>query len=199
VRIEKTPRNLLDLSTAGGHAIPERFLAVLAAFLQKTPLTDVATMTRGSPEFRFSDGVLALAATRAGRTLALRALQPLEGEALETALGRALRELLTAPSPRILAGPDQAPVAAALALLGERALQTAQQRFWAGTVSSNERAIRANPAQDALAQVVSARAAMQLIERVSLSEGERAGMLAILRPLAAMTLSEPAASLLPSA
>jgi hypothetical protein len=189
VHVEKTPRALLDLPAAGGHAPAARFFEVIASFLKKTPITDLASCTRSTPEFRFTQEVLSIAGTRAGRTLLLRVLQRLPEETVDCAIGRALRE--------VLAGGPSPPLSATLMLLAERALLLAQC-----ALGSTERALRASPTPDgALAQVVSARAAMQLIavDGAGLSGEERAGMLAILRPLASLVLAEPAASLLANA
>lgn len=186
VHIDKTPRMLLDLPQAGGHAPPDGFNAALALFLRGTPLTDFATCIRPAPEFAFSPESLALTRARAGRTIVLRALAALAEEATDAALGRAIRALLV-PASR----PE---LTAALSLLGERLLLAAQR-----ALGSTERAIRAHASPDAaMAQAIGARAGMQIIglHGESLRQDERTGMLAILRPLASIPLAEPAQGIL---
>jgi hypothetical protein len=53
----------------------ESFHAVLSAFLGCTPLTDLATIARAAPPFRWSAGSLAVVATVGGTNLALRAFE----------------------------------------------------------------------------------------------------------------------------
>jgi len=176
----------LDLPASGGGAPPVRFTEVLAAFLRKTPLTDLATAARTAPEFRFSPETLSLVLGRAGRTLALRAMQPLSDDALDPALGRAVREVLTPHA-------ASAEVAAVLALLAERMLSTAQR-----TLGSSDRALRAHPGADgALAQIVGARAVIQLVgsQKAQLPPHEWTAILAVLQPLAQMPLAEAVAAL----
>lgn len=114
VRVTQSSRRLLELAPL---AI-DRELAVdvLARFLARTPLTDLATCTRLEPAFTWTSATLALVATRAGRTLAMRALTRLPGAGVDAALGRATRDAL-------VRNPHAA--SPALELLAERALAEA--------------------------------------------------------------------------
>lgn len=186
VHIDKTPRTLLDLPQAGGHAQPEGFNGTIAMFLQRTPLTDFTTCVRSAPDFKFTPETLSLAGARAGRTLVLRALSTLADEAADAALGRATRAMLVPPPKPELSG--------ALALLGERMLLAAQR-----VLGSAERVIRAHTSSEAaMAQAIGARAAVQIVsmEGQGLRADERAGLLAILRPLSQIPLTEPANAIL---
>jgi hypothetical protein len=90
----------------------------VCALLAKTPLTDLATAGRASPRFVWTAEALALVGTRAGRTLALRALGPSPHDTVDEAIGRATRALLTQRAWR--------PATIALDLLGERAIAAAE-------------------------------------------------------------------------
>jgi hypothetical protein len=186
VHIDKTPRTLLDLPGAGGHAPAEGFNGAIGLFLQRTPLTDFTTCIRAGPDFKFTAEALSLVGARAGRTLVLRTLSSLAEEATDVALGRAIRAMLVPPPKPELSG--------ALALVGERMLLAAQR-----ALSGTERAIRAHTSPEAaMAQSIGARAAAQIIamEGEGLRAEERTGILAILRPLAQIPLTEPANAIL---
>jgi hypothetical protein len=115
VTVVATPHALLDLAPL---AIDRgRLTDTVARLLSRTPLTEIATCTRTDPQFAWSDPALALLSTRAGRTLALRALGELPPSDVDGALGRATRDLMAAR--RAAAGP-------AIALLADRALADAQ-------------------------------------------------------------------------
>ena len=118
VNVATTPRPLMDLAANGGGASPERFELSIRAVLGRTPLTDLATCTRAAPRFTWTADTLALVATRAGKTLASRALGAQNVDGVDEALGRATRALLV----------NQAwkSAAVALDLLGERALSLAE-------------------------------------------------------------------------
>lgn len=120
VHIDKTPRPLLELPGAGGHIDVGHFGEGVSAWLRKTPLTDLATCTRGAPAFQWSPETVQLASTRAGRTLALRALDGAITLDVETALGRATQALLDARATQ--------PLAVIAALLGEHTLARAVER-----------------------------------------------------------------------
>lgn len=120
VHVDKNPRPLLELPGAGGHVDPSLFASGVSTWLRKTPLTDFATCERSSPPFAWSQETLVLVSTRAGRTLALRALDALARLDVETALGRATKPLLAARATQALA--------IVTTLLGERALALAVQR-----------------------------------------------------------------------
>jgi hypothetical protein len=53
---------------------PTEFLIALASWLACSPLTDIATLGRRAPAFRWSEGTLALVDSVLGRRLAIRAL-----------------------------------------------------------------------------------------------------------------------------
>jgi hypothetical protein len=75
-----------------------RLVEALDLLLKCTPLTDIATCAREEPRFEWHAANLGLVATRSGRTLALRALALLPPEAVDVALGRAMRDLLRGSS-----------------------------------------------------------------------------------------------------
>jgi len=114
VRVTRSSRRLLELAPL---AI-DRELAVdvLGRFLARTPLTDLATCTRTEPAFTWASATLALVATRAGRTIGMRALARLPDGEVDAALGRATRDALV--KNRHAASP-------ALELLAERAIAEA--------------------------------------------------------------------------
>jgi hypothetical protein len=150
VHVDKIPRPLVDLPRAGGHIETNDFEGGLAAWLRKTPLTDIATCARPAPSFAWSPETLALVSSRAGRTLALRSLDDLVALDVETALGRATQPLLAARA--------SAPLAIVAALLGERALAVAVDRAERGTPETEP------PAAEALvARAVGAYGAAQLL------------------------------------
>jgi hypothetical protein len=115
VQVVTTPRPLLELEPLAVDR--EKLAATMSLLLGRTPLTDLATCARMAPPFAWSEGTLGLVATRAGRTLALRALAHAPASPVDVALGRATRELLT--QKRAHSGP-------AIALLAERTLALAQ-------------------------------------------------------------------------
>jgi hypothetical protein len=126
VNVIATPRPLLEL---GPLAVDRARLGdAVARLLARTPLTDLATCTRASPAFAWSDATLALVATPAGRTLALRALARLPATEVDAALGRATRDL-------VVAGREQA-AEPGMALLAERVLAEAQGHVPVGTPQS---------------------------------------------------------------
>lgn len=115
VQVLTTPRPLLELEPLAVDR--EKLAAAVTLLLERTPLTDLATCSRTAPAFAWSESTLGLVATRAGRTLALRALARVAPTWVDVALGRATRELLTH---------RRATAAPAIALLGERTLALAQ-------------------------------------------------------------------------
>jgi hypothetical protein len=115
VNVVTTPRPLLELEPLAVDR--EKLGAAVTLLLARTPLTDLATCARTAPTFAWSESALALVATRAGRTLALRALAQAPASPVDVSLGRATRELLTN---------RRAQAAPAIALLAERTLALAQ-------------------------------------------------------------------------
>lgn len=189
VRLETTPRPLLDLPTAGGPAPPERFVGALEVFLHRTPLTDLATCCRKAPVLRFSDETLGLIASRAGRTMVLRALAGQPDEAVDLALARATQPLI---------GPQPTPhLVAALSLLAERSLASAQS-----VLGSNDAAMRPHREPQALfAQGIGAYAARAFVglHGDTFTPAERTALLALLRPASEMPSVAPVARLLDAA
>lgn len=119
VEVVRTPRPLLDLAPIAVDRA--RLTETVAALLQRTPLTDLATCTRAAPAFTWHGAVLDLVATASGRPLALRALARLAPAETDAALGRATRALL-ATGYRDLVVP-------ALSLLADRALAEAERHL----------------------------------------------------------------------
>jgi hypothetical protein len=117
VNVAKTPRPLMDLPMSGGSVDYEAFAATVSRFLTRTPLTDLATCDRAAPRFQWTHEALQLVTSRAGRTLALRAMQRGSADAFDAALGRATKALLVAR--------EWKAAAIALDVLGERALAAA--------------------------------------------------------------------------
>ncbi|MFO0741813.1 MAG: hypothetical protein U0270_38310 [Labilithrix sp.] len=117
----KTPRPLMDLPTSGAAVDLNRFASVIEAFLQKTPLTDLATIDRATPAFIWSHQNLSLTATHAGRTIVTRALALLPQGAVNTALGRATKRLFLGRATKALF--------VAVDLLRDRALAAATQQL----------------------------------------------------------------------
>jgi hypothetical protein len=91
VRVRETNLSLADLARSRGEARMARFSAVVSRWLEMVPLTDLATVTRSSPEFEWSGPVLGLFSTPHARALALRALDRGPREAVDRALGRATK------------------------------------------------------------------------------------------------------------
>ena len=120
----RTPRRLMDLPSSGSAVDVQRFTMVTAAFLEKTPLTDLATVTRSAPAFVWTRENLSLAATQGGRTMVSRALGLLSQRAVDTALGRATKQLFAAKAVRALF--------VAVDLLRDRALMAASARLGQG-------------------------------------------------------------------
>jgi hypothetical protein len=114
VNVAKTPRALVELPTNGSTVEARLLDGALTKLLTKTPLTDLATLTRGDPPFEWRAETLAFVASRGGLTLALRALAYEPHAAVDAALGRATRALFAR-------GAWQA-AKHALGLLSERAL-----------------------------------------------------------------------------
>jgi hypothetical protein len=125
----RTPRPLMDLPTSGSAVDAQRFASVTQLFLTKTPLTDLATVTRSSPSFAWSHQNLSFASTRAGRTMVNRALSHLLQRDVDDALGRATKQLFAAKAVRALF--------VAVDVLRDRALIAATARLSASHGRSN--------------------------------------------------------------
>lgn len=95
-RVQQLRTQLALMDLPGNKAIYNvtRFGRAVTSFLRRTPLTDLATMTRATPAFVWTDATVSLVATNGGRTMALRALAQLPARAVDHTLGRATRLLL---------------------------------------------------------------------------------------------------------
>lgn len=182
VKIVRRPHALMDLAPL---AIDRgRLNEVVAKLLSCTPLTEIATCTRAAPPFAWREATLGLVATRAGQTLALRALARLPTADVDAALGRATREAL-AQKP--------AGAHAAVALLADRAIAQAQEHgVTVGRVSRVGRGpAGAEDAQSfatdaAFARGLGAAAALRdlALPGAPWPETERRGLIAALKPAA---------------
>lgn len=173
----RTPRALIDLPTSGGTIDPDRYARALLAFLERTPLTDLATCGRTLPAFAWSADTLSFVATRAGRTLALRAMAMSGAGDVDEALGRATRQLFTARSWKY--------ATIALDLLGERALADAGTKV-SKTNGALEAASGAGADDAGFARGIGAVAAQRWIATHGgcFGEAERGRLLEILEPAA---------------
>ncbi len=156
VNISSRPLPILDLAPLAFER--ERLVEAVAKLLERTPLTDIATCNRLLPAFAWTPGVLSLVATRAGRTLALRALARLPALDVDASLGRASRELLrTVAASKPAGGVAEATLVASV--LAERALAVMQSGELGSPTTWPEdatfaRAIGAAAAQSALADAL---------------------------------------------
>jgi hypothetical protein len=180
VNVVTTPRALLELAPLAVER--SRLTDAVARLLTRTPLTELATCTRQEPAFTWSETALALVATRAGRTLALRALAALPPGEVDAALGRATRELLAT---RRAAGSP------AVTLLAERALAQAEGH------APRPQGVAAR-AEEAFARGLGAAAAVLMLERsgAAWTEDERRRLLAVLDPAARSAAAQEATAML---
>jgi hypothetical protein len=91
VTVVATPRTLLELEPLA--ISRHKLVSAVQRLLAGSPLTDLATCTRLEPIFAWTDAALALVSTRAGRTLASRALARLPAREVDAALARATGDL----------------------------------------------------------------------------------------------------------
>ncbi|MEZ4301106.1 MAG: hypothetical protein R3B70_39585 [Polyangiaceae bacterium] len=84
---------LVDMGTDVPHVTSDMWLDALNVWLARSPLTDLATLARRSPAFRWSEPSLSLIATVPGRSLAFRALSRQRSADVHTALDRAAASL----------------------------------------------------------------------------------------------------------
>jgi hypothetical protein len=168
VSVAAAPHALLELAPLAVER--SRLAGAVARLLTRTPLTELATCTRGAPAFAWSESSLALVATRAGRTLALRALAGFPPAEVDAALGRATRRLLAT---------RRAEGAPAVTLLAERTLGQA------GGHGARPQGGPAGP-DEAFARGLGAAAALLLLEASGdgWREDERQRLLAALEPSA---------------
>ena len=181
VRVTRTPRRWLDLTPLAVDRA--RLTDAVSELLSRTPLTDLATCARAAPRFAWRRGTLAVVATRAGRTLALRALARLVRADADAALGRATRELMTEGEAAIVSPVVSLLAARALGEADERAPSTPAQPPAAGVTFS--RALGALAASQALAE-----------GEGTWSDSERARLIAALASDARSPAADEARSLL---
>lgn len=91
VRVDAKKIPLADMVLGVPGISPDDYTELLALWLTRTPLTDLATATRTSPAFAWSASTLSLVATPAGRALALRALARQPVDAVIATLGHAAK------------------------------------------------------------------------------------------------------------
>lgn len=93
VHVDERKIPLADMSAGVAGVAPDDYADILALWLGRSPLTDIATATRPSPAFAWSASTLSLVAAPPGRTLALRALSRLPHDAALRALERAAEQV----------------------------------------------------------------------------------------------------------
>lgn len=193
VQETRTPRPLMGLPGSAGTASEQTFAQTTAAFLRKTPLTDLATCVRTAPRFRWTEENLAFVASRGGRTLGLRALSLLPQNEVDGALGNASRHLFSRKATRALL--------VAIDVLRERALARASARVSrsvAGELEPLRVAGETESDDAAFAISAGATAAMHWLGQTggAMGEAERHAMLRILAPPANTALGSEVQALL---
>lgn len=93
VHVDERKIPLADMVTGVPGISQDDYAEVLALWLGRTPLTDIATATRPSPVFAWSASTLSLVATPPGRKLALRALSRLPHDTVIGVLERAAQQV----------------------------------------------------------------------------------------------------------
>jgi hypothetical protein len=184
VNVVARPHPLLDLTPLAVDR--SRLTDAVARLLTRTPLTELATCTRTAPPFTWGEATLALVATRPGRTLALRALARLPTSDVDTALGRATRELLAT---RRGAG------APAVTLLAERTLAEAEGHVARSQASGRDATARP---ESAFARGLGAAAAVLLLEAPGApwADEDRRRLLVALDPAARSAAAQEATAML---
>ncbi len=79
VQVDATRVPLADMPVGLIGITPDEFQELLALWLTRSPLTDLAEATRKAPTFAWSASTLSLIATAPGRTLAFRAISRIPG------------------------------------------------------------------------------------------------------------------------
>lgn len=191
VQIDKDPQRL-ERITEMGSAHRVLMEAALQLFLERTPLTDWATVTRTWPMFTFTRQNLALAQTHAGRALVVRLLRAMTPSTVDEALGHALGPLLDRHSPR--------PLRAVLDLLGERALEEALFAVHESDSRSQKARTDKGDGPAAIAQAAAALAAREFLalRGDAFSELERRAMLQRLAPHAQSALAKKLEAIWPA-
>jgi hypothetical protein len=184
---DRHPRPLMTLPESGGVVDPYKFASAVQLFLRRTPLTDLVMCDRAQPAFVWTPESLALASTRGGRTLALRAFGHARSRrGIDAALGRATRQLVLNRAYRALG--------VAADFLGEKSLGEAEER-----IAEEANAIAADTDQDAgFAQATGALVARRFIATRGecFSDVERMRLLSVLNPLATSTAAKAVEALL---
>jgi hypothetical protein len=178
VSVSRAPRPLLDLEPL---AIDRtQLVAAVAGILSRSPLTDLATCARHVPAFAWTETILALLRTPAGRALAMRVLARLPPPDVDAALGRASRAAIAEHGSL---GPT------ALALLADRAI--ADAAYTTARAGASRRPSLATPPakaadEAALARALGAAAALRALAppNVGFSHAERGALRAALEPAA---------------
>jgi hypothetical protein len=186
VNIAHTPRPLMTLTEAGAGIQADRFESAIRMVLSRSPLTDLATASRVTPRFAWCGETLGLVASRAGRTLGVRALAGQPDLRVDDELGRATKALMVQQLWK--------PAAIALDLLGERSLT------WAEGVISRTDELPVLPAQG---DGAFARAAGSFVARrwiamhgACFAKGERFDLLRALEPAAGTSAAKELEELL---
>jgi hypothetical protein len=91
VTIDERRVALADMCQGLSGAPEELFCGTLARWLSRSPLTDIGSLTRSSPQFSWSSPSLSLVATAPGRTLAWRLLVDKPKAAVLASLERATK------------------------------------------------------------------------------------------------------------
>ncbi|MEO8874728.1 MAG: hypothetical protein ABI461_03995 [Polyangiaceae bacterium] len=94
VHIDCSVHPLCDLPTTEAKAEAPLFYEMLRRWLSLSPITDLANAHRAAPKFVWTEPTIALASSRIGRTLALRAIRSGSLQAKMTAIEEATLELL---------------------------------------------------------------------------------------------------------
>jgi hypothetical protein len=181
----------MDLPSSGSAVDAQRFTRLVERILQKTPLTDLATLDRSAPLFVWTHESLAFASTNAGRTIVLRSLAYLPDRAADSALGRATRHLFAAKATRALM--------VAVDLLRDRVLGAATRRL-SGDKDPEPLTLSADHNDAAFAVGAGALVATNWLTQTGggLSERDRRALLAVLAPAAQSAAAKEVRALLPA-
>lgn len=93
VQVDEQKVGLIEMCQGFAGADEAAFRDALGAWLTRSPLTDIATLTRRAPAFGWSTSTLSLIASTAGRTLAWRLLARRSASEVTAALKRAAAEV----------------------------------------------------------------------------------------------------------
>ncbi len=184
----RTPRPLMELPSSGSAVDAQSFASVTEAFLRKTPLTDLATAHRPSPAFAWTRENLSFSSTHAGRTIVIRALALLPERVVDTALGRATKQLFAAKAVRALF--------VAVDLLRDRALMAATARLEKD--DPEPLTLGPEPTDATFAVGTGALVASQWLAQTGggFSEAERRAILRVLAPAASSAAAKEVRALL---